>query len=71
MFFFYKELTLLNEATGETMERRLPVTIDVQRLKFMVTKLFKSSELDMEAMRLFYKTSLVNPNTLVLNKNET
>jgi hypothetical protein len=54
-----KDVHLKNELTGEVMTRKLPGTLDIQRLKLIITKLFKSSSFDHDSMKLSYTSKKV------------
>lgn len=54
-------LNLKNEETGKLIQKKIPSTIDIKRLKVLVSKLLKSSSMDLESVRLYY-SSLKLPN---------
>jgi hypothetical protein len=55
-YFYKKVLNLKNEETGKLIQKKIPSTIDIKRLKVLVSKLLKSSSMDLESVRLYYSS---------------
>jgi hypothetical protein len=60
---YIKDVHLKNESTGEILTRKLPGTLDIQRLKLIVSKLFKSSTFETDSMKLSYTSKKVFKNS--------
>lgn len=52
-------MDILNEQTGQIVQRKIPLTTEIKRLKVIICTLFRSSRFDSETLKLFYKTSKV------------
>lgn len=50
-------INIKNDLTGEMLQKKLPSSIDIQRLKVLISKLFKSTAFDFESLKLFYFSS--------------
>jgi hypothetical protein len=50
-------INLKNAMTGQILKKKLPLSIDIKRLKVMVCRLFKESEFDFESLNLTYNCS--------------
>ena len=53
-------INIRNDLTGEMLKKKLPSSIDIQRLKVLISKLFKSTAFDFESIKLFYFNSKVS-----------
>jgi hypothetical protein len=60
-----KAVYVLNESTNERIQRKIPYTIEIKRLKVLACNLFKSSGLDLDSIRLFYKSPQVRLNIFI------
>lgn len=56
--FSYLALKIMNEITGQSVERKIPATIEIKRLKVIIRTLFKANFTN-EDIKLFYKTTKV------------
>ena len=58
-FFIHKAINLKNETSNQVLQKKLPQSMDIQRLKVLVCKLFKDENFDFESLSLFYTNSKV------------
>ena len=63
LLLFIKAINIKNELTDEILQKKLPSSIDIQRLKVLISKLFKSTAFDFESLKLFYFSSKVTAST--------
>ena len=66
--FLIQAINLKNEVNNQVLQKKLPLSMDIQRLKVLICKLFKEADFDFESLSLFYTNSQVKFNFYKLFK---
>jgi hypothetical protein len=57
-----KALNFKSQDSDKIVQKKIPITIDIKRLKVLVSKLLKCSTMELESVRLYYSSKKVNLN---------
>jgi len=59
-----KALNFKSQDSDKIVQKKIPITIDIKRLKVLVSKLLKCSTMELESVRLYYSSKKVNLNLI-------